>query len=466
VGGMGVVLAATHLELDEPVALKVMLPKFASNVEAAERFAREARASVKIRSEHMVRVLDVARLEDGTPYMVMEYLEGSDLARLLETQGPLPPQVSVAYVLQACDAIAAAHALGIIHRDLKPGNLFLAQRGDGTRAIKVLDFGISKLSVRLSDRDATLTTTSATMGSPPYMAPEQMRSAKNVDARTDIWGLGCVLYELMVGRRPFQGTTMPELCAAIIAESPAPPSQLTPGIAQALDAVVLRCLEKLPGARYSSVAELASALVPFSPESGAVVSGILRRSAPSGIALDGSVPPPATRSDTTAAWGQTRDFAGRPGRQRWVPAAVTAIALGAAGLLGWWFARTPLQTSPPATAAGITGEAAQSSTKPLSAALVGGKSASAQEPTVRVTPAPPIAAEVAGVQREQPASGRTARPGTVRRAPPAGSRLDAGAADTTVAKSPAAEPAPATLPEPLPSTEPPKRRRTLDIGLK
>ena len=259
VGGMGVVLAATHLELDEPVALKVMLPRFASDVEAASRFAREARASVKIRSEHIVRMLDVARLEDGTPYMVMEYLEGTDLAGLLATQGPLPPHSAVAYVLQACDAIAAAHALGIIHRDLKPANLFLARRGDGTQGIKVLDFGISKLSVRLSERDATLTSTSVMMGSPPYMAPEQMRSAKNVDARTDIWGLGCVLYELLVGSRPFQGTTMPELCAAIMTESPAPPGQLQPGTPKDLDAVVLRCLEKSPAARYASVAELASA---------------------------------------------------------------------------------------------------------------------------------------------------------------------------------------------------------------
>jgi hypothetical protein len=472
VGGMGVVLAATHLELDEPVALKVMLPKFASNAEAASRFAREARASVKIRSEHMVRVLDVARLEDGTPYMVMEYLEGSDLARLLEAQGPLPPASAVAYVLQACDAIAAAHVLGIIHRDLKPANLFLARRGDGTQGIKVLDFGISKLSARLSERDATLTNTSVMMGSPPYMAPEQMLSAKNADARTDIWGLGCVLYELIVGSRPFHGTTMPELCAAIMAESPAPPSQLRPGTPQELDTVVLRCLEKSPGARYVTIAELASALAPFSPESSAVVSGILRRCAPAGIASDAPAPPgPPDNVRTAVSWAQTKSFVGRPGRRRSVVLAATAIALGGAGLLGWRLLGPPPRAASPSATAGVVAEAARSSMKPPAPAVSGSKSASAPAPSARAEPRPVVspAAEAAPSQSEPPVQSHAPRPVVVRRAPRAGSAQsrDAGAPHATVAKPSVAETTPvAPVPEPTPAPESPKRRRTLDIGLK
>jgi serine/threonine protein kinase len=470
VGGMGVVLAATHLELDEPVALKVMLPKFASNVEAASRFAREARASVKIRSEHMVRVLDVARLEDGTPYMVMEYLEGSDLAGLLAKQGPLPPASAVAYVLQACDAIAAAHALGIIHRDLKPANLFLARRGDGSQGIKVLDFGISKLSARLSERDTTLTNTSVMMGSPPYMAPEQMLSAKNADARTDIWGLGCVLYELLVGSRPFQGTTMPELCAAIMAESPAPPSQLRPGISRGLEMVVLRCLEKSPGARYETLAELASALAPFSPESSAVVSGILRRYAPAGVTSDAPASPsPPDHVRTAVSWAQTKSFVGRPGRRRWVVLTATAVTLGGAGLLGGRLLGPP-RTSSPSVTGSVVAEAAQSSTKHPSPAVSGDKGAAPRfsggaEPPPVVSPA----AEAAPSESEPPARTRTPRSGVVRRAPPASPArsVDAGAPSASVAKPSASETPPvAPVPEPTPAPQPPKRRRTLDIGLK
>ncbi|MBN1610568.1 MAG: protein kinase [Polyangiaceae bacterium] len=470
-GGMGVVLVATHLELDEPVALKVMLPKCASNAEAASRFAREARASVKIRSEHIVRVLDVARLEDGTPYMVMEYLEGTDLAGLLEAQGPLPPPAAVAYVLQACDAIAAAHALGIIHRDLKPANLFLARRGDGTQGIKVLDFGISKLSVRLSERDATLTGTSVMMGSPPYMAPEQMLSAKSADARTDIWGLGCVLYELIVGSRPFRGTTMPELCAAIMAESPTPPSELRPDAPKGLDTVVLRCLEKSPAARYPTVAELASALAPFSPESSAVVAGILRRAAPDSVAPapGASAPPPVNASDTAAAWGQTQTGLGRRGRRHSVMLTATAIVLGGAGWLSWRLVWPPPHAASPSTTARVATEPAQSTMKPPLPAAAGDKSAAPAGPSDRAAtqPAVTLAVEPAASRPEPPAQSHAARPAVVRRTPPTGSTRisDAGAPGTTVAKPPVARTATA-VPEPAPAPQTPKRRRTLDIGLK
>ena len=215
-GGMGVVVAAMHLTLQERVALKFLLPEGAKKEETVTRFLREARAAAKIKSEHVARVSDVGTLESGAPYLVMEYLDGSDLSALLRRDGPLPPRDAVEYVLQACEALAEAHAVGIVHRDLKPANLFLARHAGGAPRIKVLDFGISKLTARdpsMPPDDPSMTRTRAWLGSPLYMSPEQMRSARDVDTRTDIWALGVILYELLSGKPPFDGETFPELCA-------------------------------------------------------------------------------------------------------------------------------------------------------------------------------------------------------------------------------------------------------------
>src|SRR5580693_7216018 len=169
--------------------------------EYVARFEREARTAVKIKSEHVARVIDVGQLESGSPYMVMEYLEGEDLQGWLEKQGRLPIERAVDFLLQACEAIAEAHAMGIVHRDLKPANLFCIRRPDGTLSIKVLDFGISKAA----GASMGMTSTQAVMGSPLYMSPEQMGSSKGVDARSDIWALGVILFELVTGRVPFDG---------------------------------------------------------------------------------------------------------------------------------------------------------------------------------------------------------------------------------------------------------------------
>jgi len=233
--------------------------------EVVSRFEREARAAVRLRSEHVARILDVGRLDSGSPYIVMEYLEGQDLAGLLAQRGPLDLATACDYVIQACDAIAEAHALGIVHRDLKPGNLFLATTSHGQQTIKVLDFGISKSQAA---GDQSMTRTQAVMGSPGYMSPEQMRSTKNVDGRSDVWALGVILYELVAGRAPFEADTFTALCVKIAMDPhpplPAFPAALPPGF----EAVVNGALEKDPARRFPTAGALAQALAPFASAAG------------------------------------------------------------------------------------------------------------------------------------------------------------------------------------------------------
>src|SRR5262245_2470661 len=170
------------------------------------RFMREARAASRLRGEHVARVTDVGMPDNGTPYMVMEYLEGEELNTLIRRRGPLPVHEAVGYVMQACDAVAEAHSLGIIHRDIKPSNLFLTHKPNGEPCVKVLDFGISK-TLTIAPIEGDLTSSEAMLGTPHYMSPEQMRASRDADRRSDIWGLGVVLYTLLAGHRPFRGGT-------------------------------------------------------------------------------------------------------------------------------------------------------------------------------------------------------------------------------------------------------------------
>ncbi|MRG90817.1 serine/threonine protein kinase [Polyangium spumosum] len=266
-GGMGVVLAAHHLHLGRTVAIKLLHPEALRHKEIVARFANEARSASRIQSEHVARVLDVGTLESGEPYMVMEYLEGSDLSKLVKRSGPLAIEDAVEYLLQACEALAEAHVAGIVHRDLKPANLYLTRRADGSACVKVLDFGISKAALVGSSPEAQqMTQTQSVLGTPGYMAPEQLRSAKHVDARTDIWALGVILQELLTGKLAFQGSTAPEVYAAILGSPPDPLRALRPDAPPGIEAVILRCLEKDPARRFASVGELAAALVAFAPQ--------------------------------------------------------------------------------------------------------------------------------------------------------------------------------------------------------
>ena len=268
-GGMGVVVSATHVRLAQRVAIKFLLPHAAGDEHTVARFAREARALARLDSEHIARVIDVGALATGVPYMVLEHLVGHTLADLINARGPLPIDEGVTYALEACEAMAEAHAAGIVHRDLKPENLFLASRPDGSQLIKVIDFGISKMTdpLELGPRTSTLTGAAAIVGSPLYMSPEQLCAARNADARSDIWSLGVTLFELLTGQGPFVWRSMPELCAAVLKEAPRPLRELLPEAPEALEALLVRCLEKEPAKRPASMTELAEGLRPFAASS-------------------------------------------------------------------------------------------------------------------------------------------------------------------------------------------------------
>ncbi len=279
IGGMGMVVLATHLELDSQVAIKFMLPAALESPEAASRFMREARANSRLTNDHVCRVIDVGKFDTGQPYIVMEYMEGYDLGTLLKRKGAQPVDVAVDYILQACEGMAEAHGHGIVHRDLKPDNLFLANRADGSQIIKILDFGISKAAVT-----GIATKTGDIMGSPAYMAPEQMQSTKDVDQRADIWSLGVLLYQLISGRLPFVADTLPALCLAVINEEPPSLETLKKDLPHGLAQVVNKCLAKNRDERYLNVHQFGLALAAFgkSDSGGAVtrIRGMLQRKRP------------------------------------------------------------------------------------------------------------------------------------------------------------------------------------------
>ena len=272
-GGMGVVVAATHLELEQRVAIKFLREV---SPEALARFQREARLLVRLKSPHVARVIDVGSMDDDTPYIVMEHLEGSDLASVVSARGKLPVEEAVDYVLQASEAVAEAHAMGMVHRDLKPANLFLARGPGGTTIVKVLDFGVSKILDDRSNgandapRGGDLTNEGVALGSPGYMSPEQMTSSRDVDARSDIFSLGALLYRLVGGQTPYKGTSVVSILATMATEGLMPLRRLAPDAPDSFVATVDRCLAQDKALRFPTVAHLAHALMPYASRRGRV----------------------------------------------------------------------------------------------------------------------------------------------------------------------------------------------------
>jgi serine/threonine-protein kinase len=265
-GGFGVVMRARHLAIDQLVAIKVLTAADTDDArewqEDAARFKREGQATAALRSEHVVRILDVDVLPNGSPYMVMEYLEGETLHVTLHTRGPLSIGETADHMVQVLAALAEAHAAGIVHRDLKPANVIVTQGAGGTMVAKVLDFGVSKIAAHsvIGAGAAPITRTGAVIGTVAYMAPEQMLDAKRVDARADLWSVGIILFELLTKKTPFGKIDDPHIVTTMLTKPPMSLSALRPDVPPALEKVVLRCLEKAPQKRYATAAALASAL--------------------------------------------------------------------------------------------------------------------------------------------------------------------------------------------------------------
>jgi eukaryotic-like serine/threonine-protein kinase len=449
-GGMGVVVSAFRGDLEQRVAVKFLSQAAAERPDAAERFRREARAAAKIRSEHVARVLDVGTLDSGLPYMVMEFLEGNDISDELRRLNVLPIHEAVEFVLQAIEALAEAHAAGVVHRDLKPGNLFLARRADGSRRVKVLDFGISKALTGSSVEELSLTKTAALIGSPLYMAPEQMRSAKDVDTRADIWSLGAMLYEMLTGQPPYTGESIPQLCAALLHDDPIPLRQHRPEIPEGLEQAVLRCLMKDRNHRFSTVYELGRALLPFAmPDSHIHVERAERVLGVTDVTMSGMAPSlphvsspgasvPVTPihvtphgvlqhiEPTVNSWGASGTTPA-PKKRKGPLLAIGAAAALVAGGLGLWVARS--------------GNAEDKASNP-------GASPSAELARVAEPPAPPVPAPVVVPAPSEPlAVAATSAEPPVTPAPgapiPARPKLTSQAARPPAAKPEAKKPEPA-----------------------
>jgi eukaryotic-like serine/threonine-protein kinase len=343
-GGMGMVVKATHLRLQEPVALKFILPQVAADPSAVRRFLREAQAAAKIKSEHVVRVFDVGEHASGAPYLVMEYLEGQDLCSVLKSRGALPVVEAVDHVLQVCDALGEAHVLGIVHRDLKPANVFVTRDRERRPCVKILDFGISKIAAhaRLAGDEGALTSSAMLIGSPLYMSPEQLKCSRDVDERADIWSLGVMLFELVAGKLPFSASSVAELCANVITAQPPSVRLHRPEVPEAFANVLSRCLQKDASDRYANVGDLAQALAPFgSPGSKAIADSIARivdsagmgRTLPATSAPTGSVPGEKGPDTTGTAFADSASQHRSKAAPRVWPYVAVASAVAVAGMI-------------------------------------------------------------------------------------------------------------------------------------
>jgi len=338
-GGMAVVARAAHRAYHHRVAIKMLTAGVARSPEVVKRFEREQRTLLRLESEHSVRCYG-GGVHEGLPYMVLELLEGRDLDQRLKQEGPLEPHEAVPFILQACHAIAEAHACGIVHRDLKPSNLFLTRRHDGSACIKVLDFGISKVAKGTTD-EPTLTKTKMVVGSPYYMSPEQLISSKDTDGRTDIWSLGVTLYELLTKSLPFAAASTDDVVRRVLHGDPTPLRKLRPLIPGGLEAIIMRCLRRRPEERWPNVADFAQRLSDFGPEHGRfALAQIYNLVAPSerdamraSIADLGSPMGPREHEQTTVYLQQGDSSSG--GTSAWMTAAFAAATFALGAGLGW-----------------------------------------------------------------------------------------------------------------------------------
>jgi len=320
-GGMGAVFRARQLSLDREVAVKILLAPLAMEREMLERFQREARAASNIGHPGIVQVIDMGYLPEGPPYMVMELLQGEDLRTKISREGALSAHLAVPLMLQTCDALQAAHEKGIVHRDMKPDNLFLVYRGGAMPTIKILDFGLSKIK----SADRKLTNTGTLLGTPNYMAPEQVRGSDEVDHRADIYAAGIILYEMLTGRIAYDGPSVQSVLVAIMTQDPPPPRALRPDIPPALETVILKAIAREPANRYGSATQMAVDLARIATSMRIPISQMslisMSASAGEGTAMQAAAPAPAPARAGTVPYIATPP----------TPPPVSAAALPAAG---------------------------------------------------------------------------------------------------------------------------------------
>jgi eukaryotic-like serine/threonine-protein kinase len=338
-GGMGTVLSAVHLKLKFEVAIKVLKASMLSRRDIVGRFMREARAAARIKSPHVVSVLDVGGLPSGEPFIVMERLHGNDLSVELARRGRLPILEAVDYTIEICEAVAHAHATGVVHRDLKPANVFLCKAAHAPVCVKVLDFGISKISDPGGESGLDFSTeVQSWLGTPRYMAPEQITLGRKVDERADIWAIGTLLYELISGHPPFQDKSLEVLCKRLLEETPRPlQDESIDRLPRGLGEVVARCLEKSPAERYRTVGMLARAIAPHASRSKESTLQRIGALPGMGVDLSESTERPA-RARRAVAFGRKH------------PLGLGAILVGASALAWLGFSRTSVERAPPTPA--------------------------------------------------------------------------------------------------------------------
>ncbi|HKP63159.1 MAG TPA: serine/threonine-protein kinase, partial [Polyangiales bacterium] len=341
-GLTSVVYAARRRGLGQRVALKFLVRESVQRGEALEKFRREALAAADFDSEYACRVLDVRMLDNGVPYLVMEYLEGCNLATELGSRTRLPPMEALRYVLEACEPISEAHAAGVVHRDLKLENLFLISRADGSRHVKVMDFGVPNVLIDSDASSRSLPMSLRALSSLAYKAPEQLDLARDIDARVDVWSLGVVLYELLTGSRPFGGASIAALVQAVLHEAPSPFFAASVIAPDGLEGVLHKALSKSRDERYASIAEFAAALAPFAPQElmEGLQIGSARSPAPGSVTIE---------LDESAFEPVAEPAAEHKGRKR-LYASLAICALLAVGLALLW-RPAPHPASPPMAAA-------------------------------------------------------------------------------------------------------------------